>query len=191
MHFIGDVPRCNSGALSRPTSSLRRRPTCRRCGYSPRCLPISIRHQPSLHLPIRPTTPCSARYCDLRAVVSSTRIGARLAWLDDRRAAVAEHGHQHPALRSVGILDQPPVLIFLDHAHRQVAALVEPDVGIFRPGPVCVIACPAGDRRPVRRLLFLRGRGRRQQQHRHSRESGNPSFLSFRWVPAFAGMTKC
>src|SRR4051812_16350570 len=43
---------------------------------------------------------------------------------DDRGAPVAEHRHEHPALRPVGILDQPPILIFLDDSDRQVAALV-------------------------------------------------------------------
>src|SRR5579884_4078698 len=91
------------------------------------------------------------------AIVWADADRPRVAGLHDRRPAVAEEGHQHPALRSVGVLDHPPVLIFLDHAHRQVAALVQPDVRIIAAGAGVGHRLPRGDRGPVGRLLlFLR-----------------------------------
>src|SRR6185295_15356659 len=71
------------------------------------------------------------RVTDPGAVIGVGAERARVARPDDRGAAVAKQRDQHPALRSVGVLDQPPMLIFFDHPDRQVAALVEPHARII------------------------------------------------------------
>src|SRR3954453_2404878 len=96
------------------------------------------------------------------------RIGAdrpRVAGLDDRGAAVAEQGDQHPALRSVGVLNQPPGLVFLDYPDGQVAALVEPDVGVGLARAGVGHRLTTGDRRPIGWLLLLRGNWRRDRDN--------------------------
>src|SRR5206468_3252626 len=93
---------------------------------------------------------------DFRGVIRPDADRPRGAGFDDSCAAIREHGDEHPALRSVRILDQAPRLVFLDHANWQLAALVEPDVGVIATWPGVGHCLPTGDRCPVRRLLFLR-----------------------------------
>src|SRR6185369_3238129 len=98
---------------------------------------------------------------DLRAVVRRGADGSFIAGLHDRCPTIAEKRHEHPPLRSVRVLDQPPRIVFLEHANRQVAALVEPYAGIILAGSGAGHRLPARDRRPIWRRLLLRcGRSR-------------------------------
>src|SRR4051794_36051046 len=103
----------------------------------------------------------------LGTIIGTDAHGARIARLDDGGAAITEQRHQHPALRSVRVLDQPPILIFLDHADGQVSALIEPDAGIILPRAGAGHGLAARDRRPIGwRLVLLRdcGRGNSNKQ---------------------------
>jgi hypothetical protein len=91
----------------------------------------------------------------------------------DRRPAVAQQRHKHPALGAVWILDHPQVLIFLDDPDRQDAPLVKPNPRIIAARSGAGHRFPGGDRGPVRRLLVLCRGGRRDgdQQERGERPS--------------------
>src|SRR5579884_622764 len=67
---------------------------------------------------------------DLGAVVRFYSNRARIAGLHHRCPLVAEHPHQHPSLGAVRVLDQPPGIVLLDDADREIAALIEPHAGI-------------------------------------------------------------
>src|SRR5437588_9005612 len=67
---------------------------------------------------------------DFGRVIWADANRARGSRFDDRGAAIGEHRDEHPALGSVGVLDEAPRFVFLDHANRKVAPLVEPDVRV-------------------------------------------------------------
>jgi hypothetical protein len=123
---------------------------------------------PANHPGLRPIADTALRF---RASMDR----ARIAGLDHCGAAVAEQGGEHPPPLTVGVLDQPPVLVPLDDPDREVAPLVQPGAGKGARGPGAHHRLAAGYRRPVGRLPLLRGsRGGRGNDQDCSKRAPDP-----------------